>query len=244
MPTGPYHPPMRALTLLRHRLPLATRAETDELLDSGTLTPAEVAANLADLARLNRLPGGTGASVAAIRRLGAGLGATVLDVGTGAADMPIAFARRGWRTTAIDANPQVLAIARRALERHALVEVREADARALPFRDGAFEVVHCSLLIHHLAPAEAGAVLREMRRVARLGVVVNDLRRGLFPLAATAVSAVVLGRSRVTRIDGTRSARRAYTLDELDDLLAVAGLRRAWRSTGWMPRVATAAVPT
>jgi ubiquinone/menaquinone biosynthesis C-methylase UbiE len=235
---------MRAPTILRQRLPLATRAEADELLDSGSLTPAEVAANLADLARLNRLPGGADASVAAIGRLGVGRDATVLDVGTGEADLPIAFAGRGWKTTAVDTNPQVLAVARRAAEPHALVDVRAADAHTLPFPDDAFDVAHCSLLIHHLAPAEAVVVLREMRRVARLGVVVNDLRRGLFPLAATAVSAVVLGRSRVTRIDGTRSARRAYTLDELDDLLAAAGLRRAWRSAGWMPRVATAAVVT
>ena len=62
---------MRAPTVLRHRLPLATRAEAEELLDSGTLTPAEVKANLADLARLNRLPGGAGTSIAAIRHLGA-----------------------------------------------------------------------------------------------------------------------------------------------------------------------------
>jgi len=233
---------MRALTVLRHRLPLAARADADELLDSGSLTPTEVEANLADLARLNRLPGGTGASVAAIRRLGAGRTASVLDVGTGAADMPIAFAGHGWRTAAVDTNPQVLRVARRAAERHEHVEVHEADARALPFPDRAFEVAHSSLLVHHLAPAEAISVLREMSRVASLGVVVNDLRRGVFPLAATAVSAVVLGRSRVTRIDGIRSARRAYTLDELDDLLAAAGLRRAWRSAGWMPRVATAAV--
>ncbi len=234
---------MRPPTVLRHRLPLAARAEADELLDSGTLAPAEVEANLADLARLNRLPGGVGTSIAAIRRLGAEPGANVLDVGTGAADMPLAFARQGWKTVAVDTNPQVLRVARRAAELDARIQVREADARSLPFPDRAFEVAHCSLLVHHLAPVEAVAVLREMRRVASLGVVVNDLRRGLVPLAATAVAAVALGRSRVTRVDGIRSARRAYTPAELDELLAAAGLCRAWHSPAWMPRVVIAAVP-
>ena len=78
-------------------------------------------------------------------------------------------------------------------ERDARIEVREADARSLPFPDRAFAVAHCSLLVHHLAPDEAVEVLREMRRVASLGVVVNDLRRGVFPLAATAISTVVAG---------------------------------------------------
>jgi SAM-dependent methyltransferase len=231
------------LTVLRNRLPLAARSEADELLDLGGLTRAEVEANLADLARMNRLPGGAGASIEAIARLGGGGELRILDVGTGAADLPLAFARRGWRTVAIDTNSEVLRVARRATESAPLVDVREADARALPFADGAFDVAHCSLFVHHLAPAEAVAVLREMRRVARFGVVVNDLRRGLLPLAATTATVVMLGRSRVTLADGITSARRAYTLAELDDLLGAAELRPTWRSRRWLPRVATAAAP-
>ncbi len=230
------------LSVLRRRLPMAHRADAHELLDSGALSPAEVETNLADLARMNRLPGGVAASVKAVDRLGRGA-LTVLDVGTGAGDMPLAFARRGWPTTAIDTNPQVLSVARRATARTDLVEVLEADARALPFADGAFDVAHCSLLVHHLTPSEAVAVLREMRRVARRGLVVNDLRRGVLPLAATAASVLVFGRTHVTRTDGIASARRSYTIEELDDLLASAGLRATWRSNRWLPRVVTAAVP-
>jgi SAM-dependent methyltransferase len=237
------HPPAAAvLTVLRSRLPLATRAEADELLESGRLSDSEVEANLTDLARLNRLPGGAAASLSAIGHLANGSTPRIVDVGTGAADLPLAFARRGWPSVAIDTHPGVLRFAQRMTAGAALVEVREADAAALPFDDRAFDVAHSSLLIHHLAPAEAIGALREMRRVARLGVVVNDLRRGIFPLAATAASVFVLGRSHVTRTDGIISARRAYTLSEIDALLASAGLRPAWRSNRWMPRVVTAAV--
>jgi hypothetical protein len=72
-------------------------------------------------------------------------------------------------------------------------------------------------------------------------VVINDLRRGLLPLAATWVTVMALGRSRVSRNDGPVSARRAYTLPELDALLAAAGLTPRWRSPAWLPRVVTAA---
>ena len=229
---------------LRARLPLSTRADAVELLDSGRLRPDDVERNLADLARMNRLAGGTAASLTAIQQLvGPEGGVRVLDVGTGRGDMPIAFARRGWQAVAIDTNPEVLAVARRAVAGHRGVELIEADGRALPFEDGAFEVAHCSLLVHHLSPSEAVAALREMRRVARKGVVINDLRRGLFPLIATALTVVALGRSAVTRNDGIVSARRAYTVAELDALLREAGLIRRWRSPAWLPRVVTAAVP-
>lgn len=225
------------------QLPLAHRVDVPELLESGSLSLADVRANLADLARLNRLPGGAAASSAAIARLARGLSEpTILDVGTGRGDMPVAFARRGWRTVAVDDNPQVLRVARAATRGVAAVEVVEADGAGLPLSDGAVDVAHCSLLIHHLAPDQAVAVLREMARVARRGIVVNDLRRGVLPFAVTVATTVALARSRVTRVDGIASARRAYTLRELDELLARAGLRRTWRSLPFMPRVVTAAV--
>jgi len=227
---------------MRRLLTLGARTDANELLDSGRLSRSEVEANLADLARLNRLPGGTDASVRAIERLiRTGNDARILDVGTGAGDLPIAFARRGWRVVAADVNPEVLAVAGAALADVSGVELVEADVLALPLDDGAVDVAHCSLLLHHLAPEAAVMALREMGRVARHGVVVNDLRRGLAPLAATWVSVMALGRSHVTRADGVASARRAYTLHELDGFLTEAGLTPRWRSSRWLPRVVTAA---
>ncbi len=83
------------------------------------------------------------------------------------------------------------------------------------------------------------AALREMRRVARLGVVVNDLRRGLLAFSVSAITVLALSRGRYTRHDGVLSARRAYTLPELDDMATEAGLVPAWRSLSFMPRVTT-----
>jgi SAM-dependent methyltransferase len=227
---------------MRRLLTLGARTDAAELLDSGRLSRREVEANLADLARLNRLPGGTDASIRAIERLiGTGNDTRILDVGTGAGDMPIAFARRGWRVVAADINPDVLTVAGAALAHIPATELVEADVLALPLDDDAVDVAHCSLLIHHLAPEAAVRALRELRRVARHGVVVNDLRRGLLPLGATWVTVMTLGRSPVARVDGVISARSSYTLRELDELLAESGLTPHWRSPGWLPRVVTAA---
>ena len=220
------------------------RADAVELLDSGRLSLPEVERNLADLARLNALPGGVGASIDGVRRMLDGQrDARILDAGTGRGDMPIAFAREGWRTTALDTNPDVLVIARRETATEPKVDVVDGDARRLPFDDGAFDVSHCSLLVHHLGPHDVVTALRELGRVARRGVVINDLRRGILPLLATAVSVAALGGSRVTRRDGLVSARRAYTLDELDDLIRQAGLAVTSRSPRWLPRVVTTATP-
>ena len=229
---------------MRRLLALDARTDAAELLESGRLSLREVEANLADLMRMNRLPGGTDASVRAITRLvRPGNRARILDVGTGAGDMPIAFTRRGWRVVALDANPQVLEVAGRRLAGAPDIEVTDGDALALPLDNDSVDVAHGSLLLHHFKPDAAVTALREMRRVARRGVVVNDLRRGLLPFAVTWMTVMALGRSRVTRYDGPASARRAYTVPELDELLAAAGLTPRWRSPAWMPRVVTAATP-
>ena len=171
----------------------------------------------------------------------------VLDVGTGAGDLPVAFARHGrrrgrWRVLATDVRPEIVAVAMRRAGREPDVTVQLADVTRLEFADRSFDVAHASLLLHHLDPGTSVAVLAELARVARLGVVVNDLQRGRLHFLMTAAAVLGLARHRYTRHDGVLSARRAYTLAERRRLLEAAGLRVAWESPRFLPRVATAAV--
>jgi SAM-dependent methyltransferase len=243
IPTERTEPMLNASRIAARWLPLSRRSDALELLDRGLVTGTELETNLADLARLNRLPGGRGASLRAIEALVDGAaGATVLDVGTGAGDLPLAFAARGWRVIALDADPTVVSVARTRTAGAELVRVVEGSASALPLEDASVDVAHASLLAHHLEPAAAIRAFGEMARVARRGVVINDLRRGLVPLLATGMAVAALGRCRATRHDGLLSVRRAYTPAELDDLLAAAGLRVAHRSPAWLPRITVAAV--
>ena len=222
-------------------MPLSARSPVPELLDGERLDPDALRVNLREMAMLNRLPGGVGASLAAVTGLLDGRPDTaVLDLGAGSGD----FARRlrsvhPARVLVADRHEQVLAEARRNLAHTDGVTLLRADARDLPLADGSVDVAHASLLIHHLDPPDAVAALREMRRVARHGVVVNDLRRGWLPYVVTATTVLALARGAYTRHDGLQSARRAYTLAELDDLAATAGLRVVARSPRWLPRVTT-----
>src|SRR5260370_5447205 len=81
----------------------------------------ELEANLRDIAFANAWFGGTAPVVRAVRALGAG---TILDVGSGAADIPLALAndaaRRGVRgnVTCLDRSGQMLEIARRRTHHH------------------------------------------------------------------------------------------------------------------------------
>ena len=220
---------------------LRMRSTAPELLDAEHLDERELRTNLREMAMLNRLPGGVGDSVRAVERLlGAQTEATVLDVGTGSGDFVRRLRRkRHVEVIASDVRPEVLEIARRNLAGISNVSLLQADARDIPLANGEVDVAHASLLVHHLDPDDAIAALREMRRVARLGVVINDLRRGLLPFAMTAAAVLAFSRGAYTRHDGVLSARRAYTLAELDTLAGRAGLSRVRRTIWFSPRVTT-----
>ena len=209
-------------------------ARVEEILD-GPLDDLEaVAGNLRDLRRVNRLLGGTRLSRLAITRLWPdGTSLSVLDVGTGGADIPVSLladaARHGrsLRVEAIDSRPEVIEaarLARPALDRVAGLSLQVADGLALPYPDGAFDVAHASMVVHHLAPDEVVAFLHELRRVARAGIVVNDLVRGQLAWLGGWLLVRALGAGRYARHDGPLSVRRAYSRPELLELVAAAGL--------------------
>lgn len=198
-----------------------------ELMDEPVDDAGELEANLRDIAFANARLGGTAPLLRALRRLG---GRSVLDVGSGAGDVPHALVRDGARrgvqlhVTCLDRSEQMLAIARRATGNDPALAFVCADGASLPYADGAFDVVTCTLALHHFEPAGARALLRELRRVARISPVVCDLRRSAVALAATWLWSRT-SRNRLTRHDAPLSVRRAYTPDEALTLAHDAGWR-------------------
>jgi SAM-dependent methyltransferase len=111
----------------------------------------------------------------------------VLEVGCGAGFLTIDLARRRFRVTAVDAAPEMLALARESLDTNSLggsVELLQADVHALEFPDSSFDLVVALGVIPWLhSPAVA---LAELSRVLRPGghlVVTSDNRARLNHLA-------------------------------------------------------------
>ena len=210
------------------------RRRSAELMDGAGVDGAELARSLADLRGVNRWLGGTRVvleSLGPLLRRAAGRETRVLDVATGAADIPLALVR--WareekvalRVVATDGHPLTVAIARGHAAGEPAVTVEVADALALPYPDGAFDFAMCHTALHHFDPPDAVRLLAELRRVATRGVVVTDLLRSWTGLAAVRLLAATVWRGHpVTRHDGPASIRGAYTLAELRDLARRAGL--------------------
>ena len=209
------------------------RVNAPELMDGAPLPPAIMRDALWFLALSNRWFGGTGVI---LRRLEAWSGRwdpgreiTILDAGTGAADIPVAIAawadRRGFRVriTAAELVPEAAAVARDRTKGVPAIEVVQADVFALLAGGGVFDFVIASLFLHHMPPDRHSPVLQAFDRAARRGVIVSDLGRSAAGYAAVWLLAHAAG-NRVVRHDGPLSVRRAFTISELDALARGAGL--------------------
>ncbi len=209
-------------------------ADAVELLDGPLDDMAALVGNLRDLRRINRWLSGVGLSRDAVEALAPGRSAlTVLDVGTGGADIPLALLRaadRGGRpmtVVGLDSRPEVLVaavLANPEIASTSRLDLHLGDGQSLPYADRSFDITHASLVLHHMEPDEADALLREMGRVARLGVIVNDLHRGRIAWLGAWLMGHLLTGNRYTRNDAPLSVRRSYRSGEATDLIRRAGL--------------------
>jgi SAM-dependent methyltransferase len=189
-----------------------------EHLDDPRTDPALRERSLRDVRRANTLLGGAWAVMRELWREHTvpGSAMSMLDVGTGLADIP-ARAQRGARTRGVTLTAfgvdeaEILALRGAALLDGSVC----ADARRLPFGDASVDVVICSQVLHHFEDAEIPAVLAELSRVARQRVIVSDLRRSWLAAAGFWLVTWPLGFHPVSRHDGFTSVLRGFTPDEL-----------------------------
>jgi 2-polyprenyl-3-methyl-5-hydroxy-6-metoxy-1,4-benzoquinol methylase len=207
------------------------RIRGTEFFDDPGIDDALAARSLRDIARSNLLFGGTRAVIAELvpvlsaarqsERL------TLLDVGTGVGDIPERArqeARRlGVRLTTIGLEVTAsLAAASRPRSGEALA----GDALALPLSDRSVDVVTCSQLLHHFDAECSSKLLRELQRVARVRVIISDLRRAWAAAGGLWLASWALGFHRVSRHDGVVSVLRGFRVHELSELVYAATGRR------------------
>jgi 2-polyprenyl-3-methyl-5-hydroxy-6-metoxy-1,4-benzoquinol methylase len=197
-----------------------------EYLDDPAVDARVVRRSLDDVARSNALFGGTRAVLAelqlALRDIQRPI-VTLLDVGTGAGDIPsrarAVAARMGIELVTIGIDGcEALA---RAAKSASLPMVR-ATALSLPVADHSVDIALCSQVLHHFEHQDAIALLRELNRVARHRVIVSDLRRSWLAAAGIWLASFPLRFHPVSRHDGVVSVLRGFTGDELRHLVRAA----------------------
>jgi 2-polyprenyl-3-methyl-5-hydroxy-6-metoxy-1,4-benzoquinol methylase len=198
------------------------------------VTP-ELASDLRNLRQLNRYFGSHRLIEHFLRRWVVGrTQMRVLDLATGSGDIPrlvVDHARRAGATVtveAIDQQASTVDIARSLSADYPETTFLEGDV--LSFGEGSppYDLVLCSLALHHFDEKDAVRVLERCRQLSNKYVLVADLRRGLLATVGVYLVTALIFRDPMTRADGRISAARAFSFGELRTLAERAG----WKNFG------------
>jgi 2-polyprenyl-3-methyl-5-hydroxy-6-metoxy-1,4-benzoquinol methylase len=205
-----------------------TRNLQPEWMDDPAIDPIEHSRALAGLARLNRFSGVAGRTFRCIQRLTSQrlLPAShprrlrILDVASGSGDVPIAWVRMAKRfgiefeITMLDISPMAISQQQRLAREHD-VHVTSIQMNCLTESlPTGFDVVTNSLFMHHLEVEDASQLLRNMRAASDHAIVVCDLDRSRWNIAAVTIAGQLLTRSKTVHHDGPQSVRGAFTQQE------------------------------
>ena len=222
-----------------------SRDRKPEVMDQPGLDSAEHDRALRGLRRINaisRCVPGLFRHLQSVAREAPGNRLSVLELACGGADTAIALAalakrrKLNWTIQACDLNPEAIRIARRnVLRQNSSVGLFVADALDPPETE-TFDVVYCTLFVHHLDPVDVVRLLSVMATRARRLVLVDDLIRSRLGYALAWAGTRLLSRSWVVHYDGPLSVQAAFTPSEILDLAARAGLHNSLLERNWPER--------
>jgi ubiquinone/menaquinone biosynthesis C-methylase UbiE len=159
----------------------------------------------------------------------------VLDLCTGAGDIPrlmVDWARGAGVTLRIDAvdfHDSTLELARRGSEGYPEIQFHRGDALKWETKE-TYDLVTCSLALHHFSDEDAVVLLRRCRRLSHRFVLVSDLERSELGALGVQFLTTFFYRLPMTQADANTSMQRAFSFGELRALAEAAG----WENFGHM----------
>jgi ubiquinone/menaquinone biosynthesis C-methylase UbiE len=227
---------------------LQNRYLIPEMMDSPDLDPAEHQRALAGLRRVNQISRTSSVIAAAIEAIAHRFqmrSMTILDVGCGSGDVAIGISRQlnsrlHCLVTGVDMSPLAIDVARRNLPNSLDVRFEVADVHDMVRSDDtdhlSFDVVYCSLFLHHFSNVDSVAMLKTFRRLCTKAVLIDDLCRTRLGWLMARIGCHLLSRSPIVHFDGPQSVRAAYSIAEMRSLAEQSEMNNAFIRKHWPER--------
>jgi len=205
-----------------------------EMMDRPQPVSPELERDLERIRQLNRWFGSYRLVLGFLRRwIKPGARMRIVDLATGSGDIPRLIANNGRKIgarveiDALDRQPATLEVATKLSAGYP--EICYHETNILEWNSAqAYDVVLCTLALHHFSDEDAVTVLRRCRELSRRFVLVSDLRRGFFLRVGVYFLTALIFREPMTRYDARLSAVRAFSFSEMRDLAVRAG----WKDFG------------
>lgn len=167
----------------------------------------------------------------------------VLDIAAGGGDVLIGIAKLAARHgVAMDAhgcdiNLTAVDYAQNAAQQAVIPRIKFFQLNALAdILPDAYDVIMCTLFLHHLNAEDAIELLRRMAQATKRCVLIDDLRRTPLGYFYAWAGGRLITRSHIVHTDGPLSVRAAFTIEEASQLARDAGLRDVQFRRHWPER--------
>jgi 2-polyprenyl-3-methyl-5-hydroxy-6-metoxy-1,4-benzoquinol methylase len=209
------------------------RSEAVEIMDDLNCSGPVVDQALIELEFINKWLGGNAVTLNGLNKILRNCSSPSLkiaDLGCGAGDMlmlisdRLAKENRKAILTGIDANPNIVAYAKRNAASYADLNFKTLDVLSAEFRRESFDIVFATLFFHHFTRDQLIDLFAQLNKTTRYGIVINDLHRN--PLAYYSIKFLTktFSKSPMVVNDAPLSVHRGFTRAELKEILNAAGI--------------------
>lgn len=202
------------------------RTEEAEIMDDFDLQGEELEKTLNDLDNINKWLGGNKITLDGVKELLQGLPKevtySIADVGCGNGAVLREIAKWGRSNSyklqlfGIDANEYAMDIGRKLSVEFPEIKFKSLNIFSETYKNERFDVVLCTLTLHHFKDAEIVQLMQLFIDQSRLGVVINDLQRSKIAYRLFQAFCFVFINNEIARKDGLISILRGFKKEDLE----------------------------
>ncbi|WP_242661165.1 methyltransferase domain-containing protein [Flavobacterium johnsoniae] len=203
------------------------RTQETEIMDDFSLKGEELRAALDQIARINQLLGGNNLTLHGIKRLlkqtDTSKTITVADIGCGNGDMLRMLAKFGKKSNlklkliGVDANDFTINYARKLSNEYSNIEYKCVDIFSEDFKTLKYDIVLCTLTLHHFSNEEILNIITTFNKNAETGIIINDLHRSKIAYRLFELICFLFNLKKMSREDGLVSILRGFKKNELEE---------------------------
>jgi len=219
------------------------RTQETEIMDDFLLHGEELRSALDQIAKINQLLGGNNLTLSATKKLlkkaGITKTITIADIGCGNGDMLRMLANYGkkndinFKLIGVDANAFTINYAKTLSTAYSNIEYLCLDIFSEDFDELKYDLVLCTLTLHHFSNEQILNIITTFNKNAALGVVVNDLHRSKLAYRLFQIICFVFNLNSMSREDGLVSILRGFRKKELEAFSKKLNLKNYTISWKW-----------
>lgn len=219
------------------------RSDAPEIMDDFAMEGEILRDALDKIASINKLLGGNKVTIEGVKTLlkgvDKGMRISILDVGCGNGDMLRTLAdlaaKEGYLFSlyGIDANAFTIRHAASLSSEYANISFHCEDIFQENLPRPHFDIILCTLTLHHFKNTEILDLLRFLHAHATLGIVINDLHRSKLAYYLFSALCYVFGLNSMSREDGLVSILRGFKRADLEQYTRALQIRKVSIKWKW-----------